>query len=205
MPTTLTINDPRVAACLAAGRGTLFLAPYFAGPSSVTEAAAYLHETVAKTHYWTRRWCDLGLLAVVEEIPRGGRAIKQYAAVADEFVVPPELLPENLLLQQLERGTREMHDALVRAAPESAYGGLLKVHKPKGSRHVHNDRLAATASGAPKRGDAVHTEFSIALSPDEARAACAELEALRDKWIQRADQTGKTTHLFILAMAPVPK
>lgn len=200
----MPITDPEAAACLAAGRGSHFLAPYFAGPSSVTQAASYLHESVAKTHYWTRRWHDLGLLEVVREVPRSGRPIKLYATVADEFVVPPDLLPANLLLQQLERGTRELHDALVHAAPEAVYAGSLKVHKPQGSRHVSSDRIASTADGHTSRGDALHTEFSIALSAAEAKAAREELEALRDKWIQRSERTDKVTHLFILAMAPVP-
>lgn len=197
---TLTVHDPKLAASLASARGNHFLAPYFDGPCAVAEAAAYVHESLAKTHYWTRRWLALGALKVVDEVPRGGRAIKLYRTTADVFVVPPELLPESQLALTLERVNREMLDALETAAPEVAFGGELQVSKAPGQRHVSTNRGPA---GRLRRDDTLHCNFEIALTPDQAAAACKELEALRDKWVQRADDDAKTTHLFVLAMAPV--
>jgi hypothetical protein len=193
----------QAAAALARNRGTNYLGPYFDGPTSIAHAARELSEPLAKVHYWTRRWHDLGVLEVAEVVQRAGRPIRRYRTVADMLEVPPELLPGSLLETGLTRDNRELIAGLAAAVPEIVYGGVLRIHKPAGHRHVTFDRRQP--DGAPeRRGDVLHTTFTAELTADEAEQLREELADLRDRWLQPADRPGPGTHLIMLAMSPTP-
>lgn len=203
MPRPLVVTDPAAAAALARGRGTHYLGPYFDGPTSITAAAHELAEPLAKVHYWTHRWHELGLLEVAEVVPRAGRPIRKYKTVADTIEVPPELLPETLLEVGLTRLNRELIAGLQAAAPEAVYGGLLRIHKPTGHRHVSTDRAQADGP-ATLRGDVLQSTFTAELTATEARQLRRELEELRDRWLQRTERPGPGTHMVVVAISPVP-
>jgi hypothetical protein len=196
------VTSRRAAAVLARGRGTHYLGPYFDGPTSISEAARELSEPLAKVHYWTRRWHELGLLEVAEVIPRAGRPIRRYRTVAQVLQVPPELLPETLLEAGLTRITRDLVASLTAAAPDIMYGGVLRVHKAAGHHHVSSDRFQPDGLNSA-RGDVLQSSFTADLTAAEARELRRELTELRDRWLQRADRAGPGTHLVLLAVTPV--
>lgn len=207
MKDELHVDDPALASVLAAQVGTGYLAPYFAGPHSVQEACDYLDEPMSKVHYWTRRWHDLGAVEVVERVPRKGRSIARYRCVAREFVVPDDLLPETLLEQQLRRINQRLLEGLVSAAPQVAYEGRLHVSQPPGHRGVSHDR---TARQGVDQGNSLSCSFDLLLTDDEARELREELEAVRDRWLERGAsrerrllEQGYTPSLTMLATTPV--
>lgn len=193
------MRDPALARCLAAGRGTTFLSPYFDGPTSVSEAAEHAAEFLAKTHYWTRRWLDLGALELVDEVPRAGRAIKCYRTVADEFVVDGDLLPDGMLARQLDHSSRRLAQALAHA---TAYApGSMRIYKQPDQHHA---TTIWSAGGARRtRPDTLHSSLTVALSPAEAAKARRELEELQRRWIRRSGRNGEDTHLLVLGIAPL--
>jgi hypothetical protein len=60
----------------------------------LTELARLLDAPLAKLHYHAARLLDSGLLEVVRSVPRGGRPVRYYRAIAERFEVPYEFLPQ---------------------------------------------------------------------------------------------------------------
>ena len=203
MPDVHVVTSSTAAAALARGRGTHYLGPYFDGPTSIADATRELSEPMAKVHYWTRRWHDLGLLEVAEIVQRPGRPVRRYRTVAEVIEVPPELLPETLLATGLTRLNRELIASLAAAAPETAYAGVLRIHKPDGHRHVTSDRSQPDGL-ISRRGDVLQSSFTAELTAAEAKELRRELEDLRDRWLQRADRPGPGTHMVLVSISPVP-
>lgn len=203
MPSVHVVTSSTAAAVLARGRGTDYLGPYFDGPTSIADATREISEPMAKVHYWTRRWHELGLLEVAEVVQRAGRPIRRYRTVAEVIEVPPELLPETLLEAVLTRLNRELIAGLATAAPETVYGGVLRIHKTAGHRHVSSDRSQPDGL-ISRREDVLQCSFTAELTASEAKELRRELEDLRDRWLQRADRTGPGTHMVLLAISPVP-
>jgi hypothetical protein len=199
--TSHVVGSPQAAATLAAGRGTTYLQPYFDQPTSIAEAARSLAKPLARVHYWTHRWHDLGILEVAEVIARKGRPIRRYRTVADVIEVPPQLLPHSLFEQQLARANRELVAGMEAAVPEVTLGGLLRIHKPPGEHSVTTDRtLDGPRTG---RGDVLQCNFTASLDREEAAQLRQELEQLRDRWTQKAGRLGAGTHLVALAITPL--
>jgi hypothetical protein len=87
----LRIGDARTAAAFAhplRRRLLLFLA---AREASLTQIARLTRVDLRRVHHHVTALCALGLIVVVQERPRAGRAIKIYRAVAPAFFVPQNL------------------------------------------------------------------------------------------------------------------
>lgn len=202
----LEISDPVVVRALSAGRGVHYLAPYFAGPRAVAEAAEYLEEPIARVHYWTRRWCELGLLEVVEERARAGRPIRLYRTVAQRFVVRPEHLPEGHFDRMVDRYHRHLGEALRRAVLTENPMSLL-VHQMAG-------QVGVSVSNTPtpelperrSRRDSIHSSVGLHLDDAEARELAEELGAVLRRWSERCGDrrpgAGRSTYLALVAMTP---
>lgn len=203
MPRTYVVESEQVAAVLARGHGTTYLQPYFEGPTSISEAARKLSRPIARVHYWTHRWHDLGLLEVVEVVERKGRAIRRYRTVADVIEVPPDLLPHAMFQAQMARDSKEIVAALDAAAPEVVRGGLLRVHQPAGQRGISVDRTTLSPGRLPR--GVLQTSFGLELDRSQARQLQGELEDLRDRWLGASGRSGPITHLVSLALAPAQR
>lgn len=123
----MKITDPVMVRSLLRDGAAHYLAPFLHEDHSVSEAAELLRTPLTKVHYWVRSLCDAGLLHVVSEQPRKGRPIKRYRAIATEFVVPAEALPEDYFAGVMRRSNEDMIDALAAAAPEWVIGGDFRV------------------------------------------------------------------------------
>ncbi|MGJ3508649.1 hypothetical protein [Enemella sp. A6] len=209
MKNELHVDDPALAKALTAQVGSDFLSPYFDQARSVREACDYLDQPMGKVHYWTRRWHDLGALEIVERVPRKGRAIARYRCVAREFVITHELLPETLLAQQLQRTNQRLLDGLLTSVPQMAYEGRLTIHQPPGQRSVTHDRTTLDGSN---ESSSLSSSFQLLLTEQEARQLRAELNAVRDRWLERAGgrdrrlrHQGYTLSLTVLATTPLDR
>lgn len=203
----LPISEPAVADALSARTGAQYLGPYFDRARSVAEAVEYLDEPMNKVHYWTRKWHDFGLIEIVERERRAGRPIARYRTIAKKFVVPERLLPQSLLERQLNSVNAQMLRNLQREYPEIAYDGELTVWQAPGQRGISIDRASSRKEETAAKGG-LHSSFVVALDPDEAREMRAELQAVRDRWLERgggADRQvgkdGRSGYLVILAAA----
>src|SRR5690606_17907462 len=85
---SLTVRDARAAEALVDPTTLRHLAPFLGRDRSVAEAARETGEKPNTTLRRVRRFVDMGLLRVWREVPRAGRPVKRYRAVADVFFVP---------------------------------------------------------------------------------------------------------------------
>jgi hypothetical protein len=83
-----TITNLRAAECLSDPKQLVYLSPFIARNLSAGEAATEIGCTLSVLYGKVQRFLDLGLLKVVAQIPRKGRAIKVYRSSADHFFVP---------------------------------------------------------------------------------------------------------------------
>ena len=89
----MTILDPKAAAVLTDPATLEYLEPFIGQATSISEAAQQTGANLNTLYHWVKRWERLGLVAVSEETPRNGRAIKRYQTVADTFFVPFDVSP----------------------------------------------------------------------------------------------------------------
>ena len=99
----LAVESEAAAETLADPTSQRFLHPFLARDCTVSEAAEALGVSANSLLYRVNRLVEVGLLSVVREEPRAGRALKVYRSVADAFYVPFVLTKadtlETLLLQ----------------------------------------------------------------------------------------------------------
>jgi len=57
---------------------------------TVSQAAEETGSTLNSTYARVQRYLRLGLLKVVREVQRGGRAVKVYRPIADELAIHPD-------------------------------------------------------------------------------------------------------------------
>lgn len=113
-PAPLVVRDPEQARLLSDPRALTYFEPFLARTRSVSEAAEELDCPLDRLYYRVRRFLGAGLLRVVEERPRAGRAIKRYRSVADAFVVPFEVTPYAELEERLRTLQRQDEEFIVR-------------------------------------------------------------------------------------------
>jgi hypothetical protein len=84
----MTVLEDRAAQILSDPKQLVYLSPFIARNLSAGEAATEIGCTIGVLYGKVQRFLDLGLLKVVAQIPRKGRAIKVYRSSADHFFVP---------------------------------------------------------------------------------------------------------------------
>lgn len=179
------------------------LAPFLHDDHSISEAADLLHVSVPKMHYWVRSLYDAGLLEIIAEVPRKGRAIKRYRAIAEEFVVPAEALPDGHFEGVMRRTNAEMTEALAAAAPEWVMAGDFRITASSPTRGTQDRILReGTSSGAVTH----QSGCSLRITQEQARELAAEIKALRDRWIARSDDDSELERYQLnTALAPMPE
>ena len=85
---TMTVTTAEAAALLADVSLQRYLEPFLARECTVAGAAKELRVTTNSLLYRVKRFQAAGLLRVVREERRAGRAVKVYRSVADAFYVP---------------------------------------------------------------------------------------------------------------------
>ncbi|HEX7000722.1 MAG TPA: hypothetical protein VF164_03415 [Trueperaceae bacterium] len=109
---TVVVTDPAAARALLDPSTVRHLAPFLGSELSVSEAAEITGEKPNTVLSRVRRFVALGLLEVSREVPRAGRPIKLYTAVADVFFVPFEASEAESLESALAERERYVEDLL---------------------------------------------------------------------------------------------
>ncbi|RNI19012.1 hypothetical protein EFY87_17300 [Flexivirga caeni] len=161
-----------------------------------------LQVSLPKVHYWVRSLYDAGILEIVAEQRRKGRPIKRYRAVAEEFIIPAEKLPEDYFARVMRRSNAEMIDALAAAAPEWVISGDFRVSASSPTRGSQ-DRILREGA---RFGTTTHQSgCSLRITESEARELAEELRDLRDRWIARSDdESALDRYQLDIALAPMP-
>lgn len=99
-----TVTDPRLAALLTDPVARRFYEPFLARTLSVSAAAQEVGCSLDAMLYRVRVFVRAGLLRVVEERPRHGRAIKLYQTVFPAYFVPHRITPFTTVEDRLYAG-----------------------------------------------------------------------------------------------------
>lgn len=184
--------------------------PFLAKTTTVSEAARLLGESPNSVLYRVKAWCKLGLLKVVGEEKRGGRVVKLYRSVAEEFFLPHDSSETQDLIEFL----RVMNTPYLETLFKSIVQVGEQLSTSWGVQFATGERddykmFPATAPGQPwlqlsNYSPAVLNEMTsdLKLNPQDAKAFQLELcEVLR----KYALKGGTDPYVFYLALAPKVK
>jgi hypothetical protein len=110
------VETPEQARLLSDPATTRYLEPFLGRERSASEAAAELGVRIDTLLYRIGKFLAAGLLEIVREEPRAGRAIKVYRTVADAFYVPFGLTDFVEHEEQLREQLRDGEDEILAAA-----------------------------------------------------------------------------------------
>lgn len=213
-----TVTDAGAAETITDPRRLRFLAPFVGRERTVAAVARELAVSPHRMLYQVRRLLRLGLIEVVREEARAGRAVRHYRAVADGFFAPFALTgaetPEQLA-RRVSDDSRRILEVQVGRAWMAAGGdpggwGITVYRAPDGG--VNTSLVPTPTPEAPRSffeallapgGPAVwDSHIALALSREDAKALQRELGTLAERYRAR-EQPGAPTHLIRLAMAPL--
>lgn len=201
----MEISDPRTVKLLLAEAAGRYLEAYLGATRSISEASAHVDRSVQRTHYWTKRFLDHGLVEVVHVVQRAGRPIRRYRCVAEEFVIPAQALPPGTFEAQMQEINRGLTWAFARSYPDLVYGGDLRIRRTEPSAAGVSYDRAGSDGDLPK--DAVQSSFTMHLTREEAGLLRDELMRLRDRWVEIGAERGpqRAPYMSVLAIAPLPE
>ena len=206
--TSLSVTTVEAAELLCDPGLQRYLEPFIGRECTVAQAAGELGLKTNSLLYRVQRLQAAGLLKVVREVPRAGRAVKVYRSVADRFYVPFALTrAETLaaLFLKLDTPLQTLfyqNMAHVMAQTETDIG--LSVW-----RAGEADVRTRISSGPEKLFDPLDPKAPSALTfwspevrlePDDAKALLRELVALIERYHHRA---GSQRYLLHLGLAPL--
>ncbi|GEM45388.1 hypothetical protein DC3_10230 [Deinococcus cellulosilyticus NBRC 106333 = KACC 11606] len=179
--------------------------PFLGQENTVKGAAEELGISISLMHHHTKRMLDLGLIQVVREVPRAGKAIFWYASVADAFYVPFSLTPFETMQAAYLKGEKPWQERFIEGllkvalhleTPEKTWGVLIR-------RDHHGDFDVTSSIGpdqeAPDLPGAQWSNWTeIHLTPDEALALRMELQNL---WLRYRGKKNGQRYLLRLGLA----
>lgn len=204
------------AAILCDSKAVRHLAPFMGTERTVSEVASELKLSTQAMFYWVRKFCQLGLLRVAREEPRGGKAVKYYRASAERYFIPFRLVPiETLeaLARMRDKPWEEAFDRNLVQTYHDTFGTLhtwgVCILRDEG-QGIRID-LAPETGGASFLSELVRRDdmpavlscwLPLQLDYAEAKALQRELDALAQRYRQKR---GAQLYLAHIALTPVRK
>ncbi|WP_027483293.1 helix-turn-helix transcriptional regulator [Deinococcus pimensis] len=208
----LTVTDERAAAFLTDPATRVFVEPFLGRDASVTSAARAVGVTGNTMLYRVRQMRSLGLLRVTREVPRRGRAVRMYRAVADRLFVP-YTATSAVNLREVMRRERAAHDELLLEAllrvmsgvHDDAAWGMLLYRSGEGVYAydaVHPEE-PWEARGAQDPAVLDYSMVVHALSREDAKALQRELREVLARYLRGVSAPGGGRYVLRVAMAPL--
>ena len=202
----ITVHDPVLAKLLLDPQARSVLGPFMQQACSITSAAGTLDVKPNTLLKQVRKLESLGVLQVVGEQRRAGRAVKLYASVARQFFVPFHVTNLETLERLLYAATDAQNRLIARSiahqlGTHAAHLGYLVT--PYRGVVRHDLSLDGHSVYDPLAAD--HPAFirlwgPLRLEPTQAKRFQAELVALFERY--EADRGD--LHMVCLAFAPFP-
>lgn len=85
------VQDKSIAMLFFEPKHMRFIAPFIGQERQLKDVSEELKSNISTTYRRVKKYCDLGIIDIVKEEKRNGKAIKIYRAVADYFYIPHNL------------------------------------------------------------------------------------------------------------------
>lgn len=188
-----------------------FFYPFLARELTISEAAAEVGCKASVMLYRAGVLLKAGLLNVVREIPRAGRAIKVYRSVHDAYFVPYAFLPhatlEDAFLEIFRSNADRMAKAVAKRAQQhwDRWDGWQLFRDETGSVWFQGAPDATRFSTDPGDPDNPGIDFALEvyLHPDEAKTLQSELASYLREYRGRSagpDYPGQRKYLLVMAL-----
>lgn len=207
---TQVVRDPQRARLLLDARTRRQLAPFLGAAASVGEAARAQNEKPNTVLRRVRRLLDAGLLEVAETVPRRGRPIRRYRAVAEVFFVPFEASAaddlESALAEREAWVERLLRRAVVRARREALGAWGTRIYADERGRVQVQMAVRPDADASPldPGGPAVLSAWRDGLELDypDAKALQRDLYELLLRYQRKRGAQRYVVHLGLAPVAP---
>jgi len=182
-----------------------FLLPFLCRDRTIKAASAETDCTLEVMYYRVQQLQRAGLVHMVREEARGGRAIKHYRTVADQFFIPYTRMALNSLedevLSQWQVPLRQLSRGIAGVMRQHAYEGQYLSRLPSGEVSYAGGPAAAytDSSGTPRL--ALDAIGELRLSRDQAAAFRQGLIGLLRRF-EITDQAVGDAYTFALIFAP---
>ena len=202
------IKSEAAATLLLRDKTRRFLAPFVGTRKSVKEASKQLGVNLSSFYPYVKQFERVGLIEVVEIVPRAGRPVKFYQTVADEFFIPHTLSPLLVYLEELQRVN---HNTLWQATLRAWSASTAEI-STWGFRFYSDPEIGFTAMGARSESEPWNLFEGeepillpywrkLKLSREKARALQLELYGVLERYT--AAQSESEDYLVRVAMAPL--
>ncbi len=202
------VDDPAAAKLLTDPTYRSVLGAFLGRERSASEAALELRLGLDATLYRIRRLHRVGLLELVGERARAGRAVKRYRARHQAWFVPFEALPyadlEETFLELHVAHARRLARAAARALVRAPWAGYRIERDAEGRLSMYGVRGDGSGFGRAG-GDAGVTDamLDLRLAPEDARRLNAEIAALIERYAALHQRVGPVNRLLLVASVPV--
>lgn len=204
-PSPFVVSDQTQARFLTDPAKKMFFLPFLAQERRIAQAAAEVGCSTNRMLYQVRTLLHCGLLQVLREEPRAGRAVKVYRSVHDAYFVPFSATPYDTLEQRVAVQGDPIWAGLV-----AAYANALR----RSRRHGHLLRRVGEAvhttdqlpDSTPSGQTLFWSDSTINLRDADARRLGEEVR----QWYQQAqhlsnqarNDTTTRTYLCLAALLP---
>lgn len=180
-----TSSDPTQARFLTDPAKKTFFVPFLARERRTAEAAAEVGCSINRMLYQVRTLLGCGLLQVLREEPRAGRAVRVYRSVHDAYFVPFSATPYDTLEQRITVQGDPIWAGLV-----AAYADALRRSRRHGHLLRRVGEVVQTTDQLPDStpsGQALFwSDSTIAIRDADARRLGEEVR----HWYEKAQRLG---------------
>lgn len=199
------IRDEKAARALLEPKNLTLLELLLQSEKTLSELADELNVKLSTLHYRINALIKLGLAEVSRELPRGGRATKLYRASAECFLIPADLLPQDLDTLASDKLAQNMFEKFRRHFAKTLEAEL-------GPRYLQ-------FSAGSEKGITINNVFDREPNPDdpnfpavmqsvgltklsfEAKTFQKELTELFERFIKNGSGKGQS-YFFVLGLTP---
>ena len=200
-----TVTDTEQARLLTEPTSKGFFKPFLARERSASEAASIMQCSLNTMLYRVKTLLRAGLLEIIREEPRKGRAVKIYRSVHDAYFVPFRVTPYATLEERLEVQAEPIFAGLIQSyaaalKQDNRYGHFIFIGE-NGGVWTSDLLPELTEAGLPT----VYTDVYVRLHDKDARVLGEELKNLLERALQlgRKAKDDDTTYFYMVALLPL--
>jgi hypothetical protein len=204
---SLTITSAKVAAFLNDTTKNRFIAPFIARERSLSEAATIVGVKLNTMTYWVKKMLELKLIKQTRTESRKGSSVRYYCSVAEEIIVPIDLIPKESYEAVLQEQMQPLFEHLIRVNVRSAlrqHPGLWNLHfyrRPDGVVW-REDKPALPGGRRALPLPALNDWYRPTLTKESAKRLEHELVELLERYQAEGPQEGGKPYLAHIALVP---